>query len=138
MAVALGWMKVSGDFKINISPRLEAILVVIVLHDFTGINKNVLRNITLTTFYLKLNLQVSLIGQVKFSWNRTKSWTVLKKTVKLLISLLYTNQNFVLIVCLLLKPGSIQDILLALRESWKFNLLLMSLQLQKLSNLVLI
>ena len=36
LAVAFGWMKVSGDFKINISPRLEAILVVIILHDFTG------------------------------------------------------------------------------------------------------
>ena len=34
LAVGFGWMTVTGDFKINISPRLEAILVAIILNDF--------------------------------------------------------------------------------------------------------
>ncbi len=55
LAVGFGWMKVSGDFKINISPRLEAILVVIVLHDFKGNNKNV-TIITLANYFNLINI----------------------------------------------------------------------------------
>jgi hypothetical protein len=41
LAVVLGWMDPEADFKLNISPRLESILVAIILNNIdTGINKN--------------------------------------------------------------------------------------------------
>jgi hypothetical protein len=48
LAVALGWMESEGNFKYNISPRLESILVAVILNDFTG-KKFVLKN----DFYIK-------------------------------------------------------------------------------------
>jgi hypothetical protein len=48
LAVALGWMEPEGNFKYNISPRLESILVAVILNDFSGKNF-VLKN----AFYIK-------------------------------------------------------------------------------------
>jgi hypothetical protein len=38
LAVALGWMEPEGNFKYNISPRLESIIVAVILNDFSGKN----------------------------------------------------------------------------------------------------
>jgi hypothetical protein len=43
LAVTLGWMEPDGNFKYNISPRLESILVAVILNNFSG-KKFVLKN----------------------------------------------------------------------------------------------
>jgi hypothetical protein len=38
LTITLGLMEPDGNFKINISPRLESILVAVILNDLTGKN----------------------------------------------------------------------------------------------------
>ena len=58
LAVALGWMEPEGNFKYNISPRLESIIVAVILNDFSGKNfvfKNAfyIKNLIIYTYVFK-------------------------------------------------------------------------------------